>query len=141
MRRAALLLTLVCAACTRTVYVPTETVRRVTQVVRDTAIAVPVDPERAQSTTRDTCSHLETSLAVSDASVSGGVLHHTLEQLGEVPARIRYIETLRVDSVPVPYPVYVDRPVPQPVPWWQRALMWAGGAAIGAAALRLWRKK
>lgn len=40
------------------------------------------------------------------------------------------IRESRTDSVPVPYPVRVE--VPAPTPWWQRWLMWIGGAAIMA---------
>lgn len=48
------------------------------KIVRDTAyIEVPVEIEKI--VTRDSTSHLENSIARSDAAVIGGVLQHTLE--------------------------------------------------------------
>ena len=43
------------------------------------------------------------------------------------------IRESRTDSVPVPYPVRME--VPAPLSWWQRWLMWIGGAAIAAVVI------
>ncbi len=121
--------------CARTTYVPVETVRTETQVVRDTVVVVPIPPERTEAAKRDTVSLLRTSLAVSEAEVRDGVLRHTLEQRGDVPVRVQYVEKVRIDTVRVPYPVRVVEKEQRPLHWWQRALMWLGGIAAGGVVL------
>lgn len=121
--------------CARTMYVPVETVRTETQVVRDTVVVVPIPPECTEAAKRDTVSLLRTSLAVSEAEVRDGVLRHTLEQRGDVPVRVQYVEKVRIDTVRVPYPVRVVEKEQRPLHWWQRALMWLGGIAAGGVVL------
>lgn len=121
--------------CARTTYVPVETVRTETQVVRDTVVVVPIPSECTEAAKRDTVSLLRTSLAVSEAEVRDGVLRHTLEQRGDVPVRVQYVEKVRIDTVRVPYPVRVVEKEQRPLHWWQRALMWLGGIAAGGVVL------
>lgn len=109
-------------------------------LIHDT-VAVPVPVEAEKVVTRDTSSHLENSLASSDAVVSGGLLHHSLQTKPQtlhvpvaVPAR---------DSI-----IYRDREVVKEVPveverqltFWQRfrigAFYW-----ILAFALIGWRRE
>lgn len=109
-------------------------------LIHDT-VAVPVPVEAEKVVTRDTSSHLENSLASSDAVVSGGLLHHSLQTKPQtlhvpvaVPAR---------DSI-----IYRDREVVKEVPveverqltFWQRfrigAFYW-----ILAFALVGWRRE
>ena len=47
----------------------------------------------------------------------------------------------RVDSVPCPYPVEVVREVAKPLAWWQKVLMYLGGAAVLAFFIWIWRTK
>lgn len=110
------------------------------RLIHDT-VAVPVPVEAEKVVTRDTSSHLENSLASSDAVVSGGLLHHSLQTKPQtlhvpvaVPAR---------DSI-----IYRDREVVKEVPvvverqltFWQRfrigAFYW-----ILAFALVGWRRE
>jgi len=110
------------------------------RLVHDT-VGVPVPVEVEKVVTRDTSSHLENSLASSDAVVSGGLLHHSLQTKPQtlhvpvaVPAR---------DSI-----IYRDREVVKEVPveverqltFWQRfrigAFYW-----ILAFALVGWRRE
>lgn len=103
-------------------------------LIHDT-VAVPVPVEAEKVVTRDTSSHLENSLASSDAIVSGGLLHHSLQTKPQtlhvpvaVPAR---------DSI-----IYRDREVVKEVPveverqltFWQRfrigAFYWLLGLAL-----------
>lgn len=104
------------------------------RIVHDT-VGVPVPVEVEKVVTRDTSSHLENSLASSDAVVSGGLLHHSLQTKPQtlhvpvaVPAR---------DSI-----IYRDREVVKEVPveverqltFWQRfrigAFYWLLGLAL-----------
>lgn len=104
------------------------------RLVHDT-VGVPVPVEAEKVVTRDTSSHLENSLASSDAIVSGGLLHHSLQTKPQtlhvpvaVPAR---------DSI-----IYRDREVVKEVPvevekkltFWQRfrigAFYWLLGLAL-----------
>lgn len=81
-----LFLVTACAA-TKTVYVPTdaETIveyRDTTIFLRDTVYISPPVEEKQNITLRDS-SHLETSLAISDAWINEGKLNHTLRNKQE----------------------------------------------------------
>ena len=97
-----------------------------TEVLRDTVISVRLPEETAARETRDTLSHLETSYAQSDASVSSGVLRHTLENKPtplkeKIVYKDRTVTEYKVKEVPVPVEVPV-RYIPKWV-WW--VLGWA----------------
>ena len=100
------------------------------EVVRDTAyIELPVIIERVA--TLDTASVLENKYAKSAASVSGGVLTHSLSTKPvREPVIVERIEVVR-DSV-----VYRDRVVTETVEverklsWWQSFKMKVGGFAM-----------
>ena len=97
-----------------------------TEVLRDTVISVRLPEETAARETRDTLSHLETSYAQSDASVSSGVLRHTLENKPtplkeKIVYKDRTVTEYKVKEVHVPVEVPV-RYIPKWV-WW--VLGWA----------------
>ena len=102
-------------------------VKTVEKVVRDTAyIQLPVIIERVA--TLDTASVLENKYAKSEASVSGGVLHHSLQTKSvREPVEVQSREIVR-DSV-----VYRDRvqtvtkEVDKPLTGWQQAKLRVGG--------------
>ena len=102
-------------------------VKTVEKVVRDTAyIQLPVIIERV--VTRDTASVLENKYAKSEASVSGGVLHHSLQTKSvREPVTVETKEIVR-DSI-----VYWDRvqtvtkEVEKPLTGWQQAKLRVGG--------------
>ena len=102
-------------------------VKTVEKVVRDTAyIQLPVIIERVA--TLDTASVLENKYAKSEASVSGGVLHHSLQTKSvREPVEVQSREIVR-DSV-----VYRDRiqtvtkTVEKPLTGWQQAKLRVGG--------------
>ena len=118
-----------CSSCGRKMYVAStkdslsvEIRHKYTERVRDSLIYVPVPYEVEKIVTRDTSSRLENSIAYSEASVSGGFLHHTLENKNvKLPANIQIKEVERVrDSI-----VYRDKKevVVQEVnrlTWWQQ---------------------
>ncbi len=105
-------------------------VRTVEKIVKDTAwVELPVIIEKR--TTLDTISRLENKYAVSEASISAGVLHHTLATKPvREPVAVEIKEIVR-DSI-----VYRDRiqtvtvEVEKKLTGWQSFKMKAGGAAI-----------
>ena len=135
-----LLLLLVASACgtVRTLPVQDSTrveVRTEVRTVHDTAfVELPVIVERVS--TLDTASVLENKYAKSAASVSDGVLHHSLEtkparEPVSVEKQIVYRDSL----------VYRDRIVTETVEvekklsWWQSLKLKVGGLALLAIAL------
>ena len=132
MKRYLPLLLLAASACStvRTLPVQDSTrveVRTVEKIVRDTAwIELPVIIEKR--TTLDTASVLENKYAKSEASVSDGVLTHSLATKPvREPVTVKTKEIVR-DSV-----VYRDRIVTETVEvekklsWWQTLKLKAGG--------------
>ena len=138
-----LLLLFAASACSTVRQLPTVTdstkveVRVVEKIVRDTAwIELPASMEKVQ--TLDTISVLENKYAKSEASVSGGILSHSLQTKPvREPVRIERKETVR-DSI-----VYRDRvqtqtiEVERKLTWWQSLKMKAGGVALLVIALAI----
>ena len=128
-----LLLLLAASACSTVRQLPSVTdstkveVRVVEKIVRDTAyVELPVIVEKVA--TLDTASVLENKYAKSEASVSGGVLTHSLATKPvREPVAVEYKEVVR-DSI-----VYRDRietqtvEVDRKLTWWQTLKMKAGG--------------
>lgn len=115
-------------------------VREVTRYIKDTMyLELPVITERI--VTRDTSSRLENDYAVSEASVSGGYLSHSLAtKPARTPVETEAREIVR-DSIIfrdrlVEVPVEVEKPLTR----WQRTLIALGRtmlAMLCAAALWL----
>ena len=115
-------------------------VREVTRYIKDTVyLELPVITERI--VTRDTSSRLENDYAVSEASVSGGYLSHSLAtKPARTPVETEAREVVR-DSIVfrdrlVEVPVEVEKPLNR----WQRTLLALGRtmlAMLCAAALWL----
>lgn len=128
-----LLLLLAASACSTVRQLPSVTdstkveVHVVEKIVRDTAyVELPVIVEKVA--TLDTASVLENKYAKSEASVSGGVLTHSLATKPvREPVAVEYKEVVR-DSI-----VYRDRietqtvEVEKKLTWWQTLKMKAGG--------------
>ena len=128
-----LLLLLAASACSTVRKLPSVTdstkveVRVVEKIVRDTAyIELPVIVEKVA--TLDTASVLENKYAKSEASVSGGVLTHSLSTKPvKEPVAVEYKEIVR-DSL-----IYRDRietqtvEVERKLTWWETLKMKAGG--------------
>lgn len=118
------------------------TVIRDSTVWRDSIIWVEIPRESQSAVTPDDSSHLETTLAVSDAAVRGGRLSHTLRNKpGRVEARVslpsRHItsEAASTSTRIVRETVEVERRLT----WWQETKMKCGAAAlIIAGAILLW---
>ena len=91
------------------------------RVVHDTAtVEVPVEVEKI--VTRDTTSHLENNWAKSDAMVSDGFLHHSLEskpRIIQVPVEVHVTDTLWKEQEIKE----VEKLVEKELTWWQRFRM------------------
>lgn len=94
---------------------------------------IPVEAEKV--VTRDTASHLENSLASSDAVVSGGLLHHTLRtkpQTLQVPVAVPVRDSIVYRDREVVKEVTVE--VERGLTFWQRfrigAFYWLLGLAL-----------
>ena len=112
------------------------TVREVTRYVKDTVyLELPVIAERI--VTRDTSSRLENDYAVSEASVSGGYLSHSLAtKPARTPVETESREVVR-DSIVfrdrlIEAPVEVEVPVEveKPLSRWQRTLLALGRTTL-----------
>ena len=137
-----LLLLLAASACgtVRTLPVQDSTrveVKVVEKIVKDTAwFELPVIVEKV--TTLDTASVLENKYAKSEAFVSGGVLHHSLQTKPvREPVSVEYKEIVR-DSI-----VYRDRVVREdvyiekPLTFWQSFRMKLGGFSLILIAIAI----
>ena len=110
-------------------------VKVVEKIVKDTAwFELPVIVEKVA--TLDTASVLENKYAKSEAVVSGGVLHHSLQTKPDrEPVSVESKETVR-DSI-----VYRDRiqtktvEVEKKLTWWQSLKMKTGGVTLLAIVL------
>lgn len=107
MKKVLLITSLLLASCTVTRYVPVETIKEVsvTELVRDTVIIYKPSKDSVAIQTRDTVSHLETSLAVSEASISDGLLRHSIKNKDSLKVKIEYkdriVERIIKKEVPV----------------------------------------
>lgn len=74
------------------VYVPTETIRTVTEIVHDTTIQVKLDVIRDSVAVSDTFSRLSNKYAYSTAEWHSGLLNHSLTIKDvAIPVRIQYV--------------------------------------------------
>lgn len=136
----AALLLMACSPKIITVPVRDSTVLSEKERVTFVPVDIPLPKETSRRETRDTLSHLETSVAESDAVVSGGILHHTLTNKPqpirvEVPQKERIVTEYREKEVPVT--VEVPKPYIPKWVWWI-----AGWAALctGWFAVRIFLK-
>ena len=132
------LLVLCLASCSPRVITETKTVIEYRdRIVTDTAVVeIPVEVEKI--VTRDTTSHLENTYAKSDAMVSEGFLHHSLESIPQyirVPVEVHVTDTLYKEAEIRTETVEVEKPLS----WWQKFRMYAFWWLLGAViALLLW---
>ena len=105
------------------------------RIIHDTT-TFEVTKEVEKIVTRDTVSHLENSWAKSDALVSEGFLHHSLESIPhviKVPYEVVVTDTLIIEKTTEPQ--YIEKSLT----WWQRfrqgAFWWLVG---GIVLLLLW---
>ena len=119
----------------KTVYVPQVRVVNIETTVHDTVFKAPLEQSHQERVTNDTTSTLSNQYATSTATVSDGVLTHTLDTKPdaevEVEASIPERTITMVDSIPYPVPVpgpteYIERK-PSAI---ERFLLWVGVFAV-----------
>ena len=109
------------------------------ETLKDTTIYVEVPKEVEKIVTQDTISHLENSIAYSDATVSGGLLYHSLVNKNvSLPAtiQVKEVEVIR-DSI-----VFQDRVETfihevNYLTWWQKLWCTLGKWLTGIGLLFL----
>jgi len=113
MKRILLIVSLLFASCTVTRYVPVETIKEsiITEQVRDTIVIYKPSKDSVAIQTRDTVSRLETSLAVSEASISDGLLKHSLKNKDSLKVKIEYKDRIVEKIVTKEIPVEVVREI------------------------------
>ena len=123
------------SGCTRRVYVPVERTTTVTEILRDTVVALKLkqvhDTVTIEALGCDTASYLENGTHFSRATWKDGKLGHSLGTLPDASVKdtlqVKYV-TIR-DSIPYPVPVEVEKKLT----WWERQKLEYGGFAIGVA--------
>lgn len=114
-----LILLLVAVSCSTVKYVPVETIEKIEYrdsiVYVNDSIFIEVPKEKVVYVgPADTLSQISTSLAFSEAKVEKGILTHTLEQKGEIKAKIdtffKVKYTDRIVEKEVPVEVEVEKP-------------------------------
>ena len=119
----------------KTVYVPQVRVVNVETTVHDTIFKAPLEQSHQERVTNDTTSTLSNQYVTSTATVSDGVLTHTLDTKPdaevEVEAWIPKRTITMVDSIPYPVPVpgpteYIEHK-PSAI---ERFLLWVGVFAV-----------
>lgn len=124
----------------KTVYVPQVRVVNVETVVHDTIFKAPLEQSHQERVTNDTTSTLSNQYATSTATVSDGVLTHTLDTKpdAEVEVPVQYVDRIitKIDSIS--YPVEVEKivEVERKLTFFEQLLMRVGGLAL--IALLLW---
>lgn len=117
---------------------PVVATHSITQVVRDTVVAVQIERDSVGVITpTDSVSYLRNRYSESTAAVIAGELHHTLNTISNanIDVPVQYIETHIRDSIPVPYPVEVERRAP--LRWYERILVYLGIASICYSVIKL----
>ena len=126
----AVLTAIILVACTKTVYVPVERVRTVTNTERDTIIKIKPVKEMVYVVTRDTIARARTSYAEAEASLTSGQLALNLQNLDvEIPVETKILETFIRDSVPYPVEVTKYEKI-RYVPWYDKVIRWLALACI-----------
>jgi hypothetical protein len=109
-------------------------------IFRDSVVLVEIPKESDKDVVmRSDTSHLETSIAESEAWVADGRLHHTLrnKDAAVIPVTIKMPERLHYEQKDrLVYNRIVEQvEVEKPLSWWERFVMSVGTIAIIAAAI------
>lgn len=122
---------LVLASCTKTVYVPVETVRTVVKEERDTIVRIRPPNETQTVATTDTIAVAETSLARAKAKVSKGLLTLDIRNKRDsITVQTKVISVYKTDSVAYPVEVPVEIKV-RSVTWYDKIIRWICVGVIG----------
>ncbi len=116
-------------------------------------VLIPIPAESSRQVVKDSTSHLETSLAVSDAWINAdGSLGHSIKNKdspikADVPVQVKDTQTNKssesIKEVPVPYPVKDKVYVATPLSSWQKFRIhsfWFLSVALAASLIYIFRK-
>jgi hypothetical protein len=126
-------------------YIPVETVRTVTETLRDTVIQVKLEVHNDTVALPDTVSYLKNKYVESWAKYSKGLLMHSLKILDTpIPVKATVKDIQKSDTIRVPYPVKGDPVlIEKELSWWQALFIWTGGITwiIIIIGLIVWTNK
>lgn len=132
-----ILITLFFVSCAKSLYIPIERTRTITETLHDTVIITKLEHETQSQILRDTTSTVQTKYAISTAVWHGAVgqlEHNIMTKDTPFEVRVQYVERVVVDSIPVPYSVevekIVEKPTRMPLRWWERWLVWIGAGTL-----------
>lgn len=116
-------------------------------------VEIPIPAESSRQVVKDSTSHLETSLAFSDAWIDAdGSLGHSIKNKdspfkADVPVPVKDTQTNKssesIREVPVPYPVEKPVYIETPLSAWQKFRMhsfWFLAVALTASLIYIFRK-
>lgn len=127
MKRLFVIILLVFAACTKTVYVPVERKTEVKVQVRDTVVVTKIEKETVVVSVKDTVAVAETRYATARAEIARNKLNLTLRNKSDSTLRVpvkTIITTIR-DSIPYPVEVIREKKV-RYVAWYDKLIRWVG---------------
>lgn len=124
----------------KTVYVPQVRVVNIETFIHDTIFKAPLEQSHQERVTNDTTSTLSNQYVTSTATVSDGVLTHTLDTKpeAEVEVPVQYVDRIITNIDSISYPVEVEKivEVERKPTFFEQLLMRVGGLAL--IALLLW---
>ena len=132
-----------CTPQEKIVYVPSIKTVTVETVVRDTVIETKLVEQYTERETSDTTSHLSNKYAYSDATISGGKLHHTLgihpgASVSTTTQNKTEVITIH-DSIPYPVEVVKTEYVERKLNTLEKILMGVGIVTILGFVLWIWK--
>lgn len=96
------------SSCSTIKYIPVTEKEYVTEYIKDTVVIYKPSKDSIFIQTKDTISRLETSLAVSEASISNGYLNHSIKNKDSVKVSIVYKDKIQEKIIEKPVEVYKE---------------------------------
>lgn len=124
---------------TKTVFIPLKETSIEVVTLRDTVIKAEMAYYRDTIVTPDTISFLSNPYGFSWVEAKEGRLHHSLSSWPDsiIPVKIKYMEKIRIDSIPVPYTIEVPMYTEKPLSTWDKIRLRTGEVVMVAAILAL----
>ena len=140
MKRLLLFILLLLTSCSTIKYIPVKETEyvTVTETLVDTVIKWVPPIEKADNETKDTTSTVETSLAKSTATVSNGILHHSIENKKDsIKTKIVYKDKIikQTEYKEIPVEIEVEKKV---IPKWVYYSLGINLLAVIYFAIRLY---
>lgn len=132
----------------KTIYVPVKQVTTEVITLRDTIVEIALTYYRDTITTPDTISFLSNPYGYTWAETKEGRLHHSLSTWTDsfLSVKTHYVERLRIDSIPAPYPVEIPVYIEKKLSAWDQFRMRIGemgmvGLFVALTVLFIRRKR